>query len=503
MNPAHRIIWLVTVLWGVTLFWIPHRPPMVDLPQHAAQIGMIFDVLSPDSSWAQFFQINLATPYLTTYGLGWLFSNFLTVLTATKLILSCAFCGFVAMSVVLRKYLGSDERLDWLSSASFFGFAWKWGFMSFLLAAPICLLFVWRVLCYVDKQSVRSALSVVLVGALLLISHGLVFVFACTIGLGICCLKAYTHSGRWLTFFWPVGLSALLCAVYSLLVSYMQLGVASGSESFGVTIWAFNLFARTKELLIYSFDNQSSVQYAAATLILLAVPFALQNKLNRKNPLAYTPLIVTVIVFFLVPTYALKTAFLYQRFALFFLPAWALLFCVNTRLQQPRLYSHPACIVMAFCIWIPLYNHTQEAIKFNKESADFEVIIEKLSLGRRALYFAIDNYSPADGHQNIYLHYGSWYQAEKNGFVDFNFAWFPPQLLRFKESGVSEVRPGFEFQPKTFDWNTHRGERYQYFIFRSEEHLAVEQYFRGAPCPPTLLIRSGAWYVYEQSRCRP
>ena len=119
---------------------------------------------------------------------------------------------------------------------------------------------------------------------------------------------------------------------------------------------------------------------------------------------------------------------------------------------------------MAACVWLPLGVATAEAIRFKRESADFEFILDRLAPQKRALYLALDNYSPADRHQNIYLHYGSWYQADKKGFVDFNFAWFPPQIMRFTSEKVTDIRPSFEFQPNTFDWNSHNGQRYDYFI---------------------------------------
>ena len=69
-------------------------------------------------------------------------------------------------------------------------------------------------------------------------------------------------------------------------------------------------------------------------------------------------------------------------------------------------------------------------------------------------------------------------------------------MLRFKNDLVSDIRPGFEFQPKTFDWKTHKGDRYDYFIFRSEAPFETTPYFRDASRAPSLLIHKGVWTVY-------
>jgi hypothetical protein len=501
MTLPHRLVWLATVVFGLGIFWMPHRPPMVDLPQHAAQIGLLADVFSGESPWAGILKINFATPYLTTYGLGWLLAHFMPVVTATKLILSCALCAFDVMSVLLRKTLSSDPRLDWLALASFFGFAWKWGFLSFLVAAPIGLLFIWASIRYLtEKKSSRAALLIA-VGSVLLISHGLIFIFAWSVGFYMCCWSAY-QSRQWVKALWPVVLTAAIFLAYSLFISYVQFGLVSGSDSYGITIWALNPIGRLKELFVYSFDNQSSVLYTIVTCVLILAPLALRCQINIKNQMVWAILVLTLIIFFCAPAYAAKTAFLYQRFAIFLLPAWALIFSKNQITKQSRLTENIIILLMALSVWVPLASHMAEAIRFKRESTDFEIILNRLEPNKRALYLAIDNYSPADRHQNIYLHYGSWYQADKKGFVDFNFAWFPPQMLRFKTDDVTEIRPSFEFQPKTFDWNKHKGDKYDYFIVRSEISVEEKKYFMGAQCMPVLLAQRGAWYVYEKNSCK-
>jgi len=50
-----------------------------------------------------------------------------------------------------------------------------------------------------------------------------------------------------------------------------------------------------------------------------------------------------------------------------------------------------------------------------------------------ALYLLINAENDVQNRDNNYLHYGQWYQAEKSSFVDFNFAWFPMVIMRFKK----------------------------------------------------------------------
>jgi hypothetical protein len=48
-------------------FWFAPHPPLVDLPQHAAQIVMARDFGNQSLDYANVFRINWLTPYLLGY----------------------------------------------------------------------------------------------------------------------------------------------------------------------------------------------------------------------------------------------------------------------------------------------------------------------------------------------------------------------------------------------------------------------------------------------------
>lgn len=120
----------------------------------------------------------------------------------------------------------------------------------------------------------------------------------------------------------------------------------------------------------------------------------------------------------------------------------------------------------------------------------------------RALYLAINAESDAQIKDNIYLHYGQWYQAEKGGFVDFNFAWFPVVIMRFKENDSSPIQLGFEWEPYKFDWQRNHGELFQYFIIKSKKEIDPTVLFKGADCLPKRVFFQGEWQLFEKSDCK-
>ena len=122
--------------------WLAPHLPMLDLPQHAGQVALLRDLLSGTSLWSDLVRVNLFTPYLFSTALALPLSFVLPVNTVFALLLSLSYVGLVSVCVWLRHDLNGDERLDWLFVPGFFGFAWKFGFIPFLVASSIGVVFI-------------------------------------------------------------------------------------------------------------------------------------------------------------------------------------------------------------------------------------------------------------------------------------------------------------------------------------------------------------------------
>ena len=142
-----RVAFWATVLFAAATFWVAPRPPMADLPQHAGQIALLHALLRGGSKWQPLVYVNWFTPYFAGYGPALLLSFAMPVLLALKLLLALAYLGFVWACVALRRALEGDERLDWLFIPSFFGIVYAAGLYTFLLAAPLGVLFLLALRC--------------------------------------------------------------------------------------------------------------------------------------------------------------------------------------------------------------------------------------------------------------------------------------------------------------------------------------------------------------------
>ena len=97
-----------------------------------------------------------------------------------------------------------------------------------------------------------------------------------------------------------------------------------------------------------------------------------------------------------------------------------------------------------------------------------------------------------------------WYQAEKDGFVDFNFAGFMQEMVRYRRDRMPS-RFGtsvWAWNPKMgFDWTRDQVGVYRYFFVRSLTPLPPG-YFPTDRCKPVLVKSSGPWSLFENVNCR-
>jgi hypothetical protein len=342
---VERLAFVATVILAGATLWFAPRLPMTDLPQHAGQVALLHDLVLGTSKWQPLLYVNYFTPYLVGYGLALLLSFVLPVSAALKLLLALAYYGFVAACVALRGRLHGDRRLDWLFIPGFFGFAYAWGFYTFLIAAPLGLLFILLAHRYADRPTPALAVVLLLADLALFFSHGLVFLLANGIG-GMFLLLRCRRVAHLLPALLPYVAVGLWCLVYALVGLRAEAG--RPGELFDIT-WGWDL--TRLDFLIFSmgwpttggFDANWAL--VALLLLMLGAPLVLGGLFNRRDSTVFVPFLAVLLVWAFVPDAAMSTWFLYQRFALFLLPFYALMF------QAP---ADPAPLGVMRRLWLPL-----------------------------------------------------------------------------------------------------------------------------------------------------
>lgn len=500
-----RSAFVLTVAYAGLLFWIAPYPPMADLPQHAGQVALLRDLLFDRSPWQHLLRINLFTPYWIGYGPASTLSLLMPVSAALKLMLTLAYYAFVTCCVLLRRKFQGDERLDWLFIPGYFGMCYAWGFFTFLIAAPIGLFFILMADRYAEKPTIGSGIRLAGAGLVLFFSHGLIFLFAAGIGLGLTGSRSGTLR-RTIAKLLPY-LPLLVLALAYALISNSTEAATDGIFPPGI-VWRWDWRRLAISSHIFGgYEMHGAVFAAISTVVMLWSPRFLRSPLNRRNPAAFVPMALMVIVWFAAPHYAMKTSLLFERFSLFILPLYALMFGDPTgRLSffdraQKRMQAGIFQVVLAVLCWIFLAAQTQRLVRFAHESEDFSTVRSAAEPGQRALTMAFDASSPAAGNPWAYLSYPLWYQAENQGLVDFNSAWFPPQIVRYRGDHLPAVRPDLSMGPQHFNWHTHQGWQYRYFFVRSTGQIP-ESLFANEHCQVVHLKTAGSWSLYERRRCQ-
>jgi hypothetical protein len=159
--------------------------------------------------------------------------------------------------------------------------------------------------------------------------------------------------------------------------------------------------------------------------LLLAASLLLGVRLNR-NKAAIVPIAVLLLWIVLVPDTAMETYFVGSRFAAVFLPFVALLFA-------PAPAPGWRLLPIVLLTWATLGVQVARLLAFADESRAFEEVLAAAEPGHRAQQQVLDMTSRAAGTPMAYQNFALWYQTEKAGFVDFNFAAYRTQVVRFRD----------------------------------------------------------------------
>lgn len=426
------------------------------------------------------------TPYWLGYGLVLLISLVTEVVWAIKLAVAAAVFLFVWSAARFCTRMGTDPAWNWMLLILPFGFAYQWGFLNFLVAAPFGFLFLCRLLDMNGRSDWRACMRIALWLHFLFFAHVLTTAFFCAIGM-LLMANPWRGFREWFRRCLPI------FTILPLAGLWLWVSLNNSPEASGPTEWSVGAHRLTSLLpSLVSSPPSSSWSGQLIGLFVLIVPF-LSGATPKRSWLAWSPFALYVAWMLFFPNWLGGTAFVYQRFGIFGLPLY--LICFEGRRGAPLL-SHAATLrvglmtmALAVLSWQSL-----RAISFNSEVTQYREVIAYAEPGKRMLMLAFDPVSKtAAGAQMV--HFGSWYQAEHGGLTEFNFARNWVQPLQYRDGADSAIRQGFEWFPGTFDWDAHHGSLYDYFLVRHPADASqwLDEESKGAV---REVARRGEWQLY-------
>lgn len=478
-----RLLWAFALLILITAIATPYLP-MADLPQHAAQVGM----LRHFSHYSAEYEINWFTPYLLGYGITYGLSFILGVTLAIRVVVGLALGAFVLTSAALVKEAGGRPSWALLAVPTVFGFCFDWGFLNYLVGAPVLLATLTMLLRWSKLQGLTGlqVLALVALGHVLLLSHVLIYALS-----GLLAILIFLSNG-------PSLLRRILRVAYLGAATPTALWWLTRTQDIDPQVREAVRFGLSWSRLGFLGSDMVGLEagtvYATLGWLAITLPW-FQGARFAKPFYRWAPLVLVLGIFLLGPTRAFGTHFVANRFSLFVVPFY--LFALNASPDGTRneRAAPPALMAMfatlAFSFW------ARDAHRFTLESRSYGAVSSRIEARKKALYLPFTTITPFSSGP-AYLHFGSYYTAEKQGDVDFNFAQFFPQMVRIKHAGSRPIGAAFSFAPGKFDWQTHRGDNYDYFIVRAHVDVAPI-ILKNAP-GRTLekLVQHGPWWLFQK-----
>lgn len=480
--PVDRMAFWTAALFASVLHCIPHFPPQIDLAQHAAQIRLLHDWTQPDFRYREILELNFFTPYLPAYLLGTLLSFAMSPVSAVKLVWSLGAFGTIYASVRIRRMLGGSWLLDWLLLPGLFGVTFVWGFLTFQFAIPFGLLAIEGWLRYLQNPGRRRG---IFFGALLV---ALFFCHVLVTGwvVGVCGtmllarartsqLSVRTFLMQGLPLLAPIPIMALWIFVTS-----------SAPQARSGLVWDVNA-SRVLDFFPQWIGLAERTMAASLGLPLLVLPFVAGARFSADAD-RRVPLGITMLILFLAPNFMFGNSFTYNRFFTLLGPSLLIAFSGGAPPTRRPFLARVGVPTLAVLVIALL---SIRMVNFSEEQQDFRRLITAMDPDRSAISVIEQKESAALEAGPSYLHFPTWYQAEKGGLVEFSIASFYPMIVRYRSTYRPAIDERFNETP-VLDWSLHRVQDFDYVVVRAADSKAAPL----AGYPLRLERHEGTWWLY-------
>jgi hypothetical protein len=461
--------------------WIVEYPPMIDLAQHVAMMNDYAKMLSGNNPHADFIEPQFFTPYFAAYLASLFFSLAFPMLIAVKIMLSMAILLFIYSVKKIVDYVDGNQCWSYLGITVAIGSAYYWGFITFIAALPIGLLYFVYGINYVANQNRKKTILLAIFGIGLFFSHMLISVYF-TAALFLYVILQDKNVKKNFIIALPI-----LSFVPIFLAYFMIKVFDDSSEGLSIISWEHTP-GRYKVILSSQLGYNSYLNNLLGILVLVT-PFLLGGKFSKKiNRLA--PLILIVAIVLLAPGYALGVALLWSRYTILLLPM--LLFALD--FDKTNKYSQIRQLVPILLASVSIYIHCSAALDFRGQQKALSTIFDKMDSNSKVQAMM---YYPYNGDLNLptYNHWISWYQYEKGGFVAPNFARFFNLPRIYKDNDFAKEINAIP-SAHNFSWLSSKAGCFDYFLARNNRDEFSFSLKNDAP-KVKLIATEDVWWLYS------
>jgi hypothetical protein len=453
--------------------------PLVDLPQHAAQIAtwVRWDAQVPDV--VQRFELNFRTPYLLAYPLARALAPLTGAVTALKLVVWLAIVGNQWALTSLARRLGHEPWLGLFGVVTAAGLCFYFGFVSFMLAMPLAVGSLVLALDHAERPGWGRGLGLGLLLCLTLSAHGVAF----AMGFGCVGLLLLRGSGSFVARLAPLAAPVLLAAAWIMPGPVSQ---RIGGDSWDLTAHRLVDFPA----LLVGMGATDHFAFGLGLVVLGVSAVGLGPKLTRA-PLRVLPLVLLLAGYVFFPAMFRGIVLLHTRLPCFLLPLWLVALEPLARTKPFRRRALRAAIAGTTAVWLAVF--VVRLTAFNREAAEFHDLEARLPEGLTMRPIVFERNTRAFPGVPAYLHYPAYYYVDKGGTQGYSFAMYPISVVRLRPEVQPTMQGGAEWQPERFRPEEMDG--YDYFLVRSERDRAPELF---GNAPVALDAHVGSWWGYTK-----
>jgi len=486
------LLYVALAILATAPAWIVEHPPLQDLPFHVATLRLIHDHGNPAYGFADVYRLNLLhTEYLLYYVIGDALSFVLGV-KAASVAMMCLYLGATPLAMLaLLRALGRDERLTLFVMPLVVNVMFCFGLLPFVFGFPMMLAGLAAAVRHFERPTRRSAITLGGLGVLTFYAHVLPFAL---FGVGCIALFPWKRPDRWLK-------SAAPLAVSLAFVAWWVLGSKAGGgalealkhqKPFATLDGAIAQFPRWTTN-VFSDQSDEFWMVALGLLALAALGLSMGDR-DAADPVArgWFLLPVACVAGYVTFGNMLGDVWMFgQRFAV---PA---LLTSVPMLRMPR--GGRGLVVTAAALGVAMgstLNVCRHFIAFEREElGDFDGAMEAMAPRKHVAGLIFDKSSAVMSDLYApYLHFVSYYQAEKGGVVQFAYTGFPHWPVQYEPGKFpppgTVPRLRWEWTPEAVPVS----ELYPYYDYV----LARGEGFRPPPGTFHVAFRGRKWTVWAR-----
>ncbi len=485
------LFFLVVAVLASAPAWIVRYPPLQDLPFHLAAMRVIHSHGDPAYGLAEHFDLTiLKTQYVLYYVLGSVLAYVLGITKANIVLMSCYLGGTPLALRELLLALGKDERLSLLCIPLLVNAMFMFGLLPFVFGIPVMFLGLAACVRYMEAPTRRRG---IILGALTFaVFYSHVFPFG-LFAIGYAVMFPWDDPKKWLRTIAPALPTLAVFGLWLLTPSGKIVRGALNGDPNDVILPLAQSIHEGYTWLTEVFKDSTDEAYFVLTVAtaLLALGLAQGDKEESKpyaRLLVALPLVCLLLFFTQGQSRGVVWLFA-QRF-----PILAMLTMIPLLRMPTGWRGHAVTLAMLTFATGSVVNTCRHFIKFQlEEVGDFDEALAQMENGKKtaALIYdklsGITNWAP-------FLHFGSYYQLEHGGVIEFTYANFAHWPFAFKDDkkppSGAPPRMRWEWTPESVTID----ELYPYFDYV----LTRGPGFRAPPGTYHRKWHGDRWEVWER-----